>query len=268
MIVGFLAEMARATRTSLDAPDYLDGVPTSRPFPPPSLRAAVEKDRSPGALLAEFKRRSPGAAEPDLPPRTPAAFVRGLEAAGVAGYSALASRPQFRGSPADVAAVVGATELPVLFKDFIIDAKQVDAAARCGASAILLIARLETSGLLEVPLASLAERAHSLGLEVLLEWHARAELRQTEDVAADMFGVNVRDLDTLQMRPDVAAETLAEAGGHRPLLGLSGVTGPEQARRFWAQDVDGILVGSGLARAANPGAFLASLRRSASGVDE
>ncbi|HLM91180.1 MAG TPA: indole-3-glycerol-phosphate synthase [Thermoplasmata archaeon] len=262
--MGFLAEMVQATRASLDDPAYHEGIPASRPSGRTSLRAAVERDRMRGGLLAEFKRRSPGAAAPVLPPRTPAGFVQSLSRAGVAAYSCLASIPRFNGRPADVAAVVGSTDRPVLFKDFIIDPAQIDTAARCGASAVLLIARLETEGLLKTPLASLADRAHSLGLEVLLEWHARTELRPTVDVSADVYGVNVRDLDTLEMRPDVAAETLEAALGHRPLLGLSGVEGPEQARRFWDQHVDGILVGTALARAPDPVAFLASLRRSPS----
>ncbi len=265
MTVGFLEEMVRATRASLSLDSYSEGVPATPPTSRASFRAAVERDRMRGALIAEFKRRSPGSAGPELPRRTPAEFVRALAPAEVTAYSCLASVPRFDGRPSDVAAVVAATDRPVLFKDFIIDPVQVEVAARCGASAILLIARLETDGLLEVTLASLAERAHARGLEVLLEWHSRAELRQTMDVPADVYGVNVRDLDTLALRPDVAAEALTSALGHRPLVGLSGVEGPEHARRFWDQHVDGILIGTALARAPDPVAFLASLRRPAPG---
>lgn len=265
--MGFLAEIVGATRASVTDPEYLAGLPPPRAAPRPSFRAAVERDRLRGGLVAEFKRRSPGAAEPELPARTPQDFLRGLSGVEVTAFSCLASRPRFEGSPRDVAVVAEATERPVLFKDFIVDPIQVEAAARSGASAILLIARLETEGLLELPLASLAERAHARGLEVLLEWHTRAELRRTEGVPADVYGVNVRDLDTLALRPEVAAETLEAALGHRPLLGMSGVEGPEEARRFWDLQVDGILVGTALARASDPAAFLSSLRRTVGGVD-
>jgi indole-3-glycerol phosphate synthase len=258
---GFLAEMVRATRRALSNPTYPEGIPKEPPRPRRSLRAAIERDRRWGALIAEFKRRSPGATDPSLPARSPTQFVRAVAPAEITGFSCVAAVPKFEGRPSDVAEVVGATERPVLFKDFVIDPVQIDVAAQCGASAILLIARLQTEGLLDVPLGSLADRAHANGLEVVLEWHARAELRQTEDVPADVYGVHVRDLDTLAMRPDVAGATLAEALGHRPLLGMSGVRGPEEARRFWDQQVDGILVGTALARAPDPVRFVASLHR-------
>ena len=125
----------------------------------------------------------------------------------------------------------------------------------------LLIARLETEGLLSTPLAELADQAHARRLEVLLEFHDRSELRQVGGVAADMFGVNVRDLDTLRMAPAVADATLRAAASLRPLLGLSGVASPADALRFWDAGVDGILVGSSVARASDPGAFLQSLHR-------
>ncbi|HTS32351.1 MAG TPA: hypothetical protein VMI55_00210 [Thermoplasmata archaeon] len=262
---GFLERIVRSTRAAIADPAYLEGLPPEAPGRRPSLRKAVERDRSVGALLAEFKRRSPGAAQPDLPVHTPAEFLEPLERTGVTGYSCLASTPEFRGRPADVRELTTRTERPVLFKEFVIDPVQLDAAARAGASAVLLVARLETSGFLETPLAELARGAHARGLEVLLEWHERAELRRTEDVAADVYGVNVRDLDTLELRREVAAETIRAAAERRPLLGLSGVDGPVEARRFWQLGVDGVLVGSALARAPDPAGFLEGLRRARSG---
>jgi indole-3-glycerol phosphate synthase len=264
--MGFLAEVVASTRRAVSEPGYGGDAGRLPSTHPPSLRAAVvEKSRS-GALLAEFKRRSPGAAVPDLPIHDPGEFVRRTGEADLAGYSCLATALCFGGSPADVARVASATARPVLFKDFVIDPAQVEAAARTGAAAVLLIARLETEGLLRTPLASLAERAHELGLEVVLEWHDRAELRRTESVPADVYGVNVRNLDTLAIERDTARGTLAEATGFRPLIGMSGVQGPAEAGWFWDAGVDGILVGTSLARAPEPRIFLESLRRSAGGA--
>jgi indole-3-glycerol phosphate synthase len=179
----------------------------------------------------------------------------------VTAYSCLATEPRFEGSPADVADLVALTDLPVLFKDFVVDPRQLDAAAEAGASAILLIARLETHGGLATPLADLADGAHARGLEVLLEFHDKSELRQVGNVAADVFGVNVRDLDTLRMEPEVAAATIRAAGRLRPLLGLSGVRDRSDALRFWELGVDGILVGSAAARASDLPQFLRTLHR-------
>jgi indole-3-glycerol phosphate synthase len=151
----------------------------------------------------------------------------------------------------------------VVFKDFVVDPRQLEAASRSGASAVLLIARLEEEGLLTTALSELAAEAHARGLEVLLELHDKSELRRTADVAADVYGVNVRDLDTLRMAPTTADATIRAAAKLRPLLGLSGVASPADARRFWNAGVDGILVGSAVARSADPAALLQSLYRPA-----
>jgi indole-3-glycerol phosphate synthase len=260
--MGFLEEIVRETRTVVARPDYLSGIP--RPSPSVrarSLRQAVTGAGEAGAVLAEFKRVSPGAGNPDLAVRPVAEFVDVTTRGGVAAYSCIATEPRFRGSLRDVTALVQATDLPVLFKDFVVEVAQLDAAARAGASAVLLIARLETEGYLTTPLTTLATEAHVRHLEVLLEFHDRTELRQTAGVAADMYGVNVRNLDTLRMEPEVAEATIGAAQDHRPLLGLSGVASSADARRFWNAGVDGILVGSALARASDPAGFLRTLGR-------
>ncbi|MCI4372506.1 MAG: hypothetical protein L3K02_02525 [Thermoplasmata archaeon] len=263
--MGFLQRMVNATRFEIARPEYLGRLAPSGSRPTPSLRSAVMHPGDRGAILAEYKRRSPGASLPDLPPRSLASFVEETSAAEVDGYSCLASRPEFGGAPSDVADLASRTVRPILFKDFVIDPVQIEAAARSGASAILLIARLETEGILLHSLQALAEAAHVRGLEVLLEWHERAELRRTEDVPADVYGVNVRDLETLEIHRSLARETIRAADAFRPLLGMSGIEGPEDAGRFWADGVDGILVGSALARASDPRAFLEGLRRPARG---
>lgn len=266
--MGFLEQILRETRRSIDEPSYGAGLAERAPARAPSFRRAVERDRTMGALVVEYKRVSPGHPEPRLPPRSVAQFVESTRSARPSAYSCLATGPRFDGSPTDVAALVESTDRPVLFKDFVVDPRQVAVAARTGASAILLIARLETEGRLGTSLSSLAEDAHREGLEVLLEFHAGTELSRVADVAADVYGVNARNLDTLQIDRGTATETLRDARGRglRPLLGLSGVAGVSDARRFWEDGVDGILVGSAVARASHPSEFLAGLRRPASGA--
>lgn len=261
--MGFLEQVVRETRRSIEDPAY--GTSLARPpeRPRPSFRRAIEDDRARGALVVEYKRISPGHRDPVLPPRSMERFVESTASAEPTGYSCLATAPEFEGSPADVAELVARTDRPVLFKDFVVDRRQVEVAARAGASAILLIARLETEGRVVEPLSSLADVAHRLGLEVLLEFHARAELSRVAGVAADVYGVNARNLDTLVIDREAASETLREASarGLRPLLGLSGVAHQSDAVRFWEDGVDGLLVGSAVARAADPAEFLVGLRR-------
>ena len=265
--MGFLEEIVRAVREEISRPSYLGELPAVGPAARPSLRAAVERDTARGAVLVEYKRASPGRPDPVLPARSVPEFVESVRRAGVTGYSCLATRSRFDGSPADVAELARSSDRPLLFKDFVVDPRQVEAARRAGASAVLLIARLGREGHLEHSLAELSRAAHDVGLEVVLEFHGKAELSEAAGVAADMYGVNVRDLDTLRLERETAETTIAGARdrGFRPLLGLSGVEGPEDAGRFWRAGVDGILVGTAVARASDPAAFLDTLRAARSG---
>ncbi|MGI0156656.1 MAG: hypothetical protein ACREDE_11070, partial [Thermoplasmata archaeon] len=257
--MGYLREIVLEIQAATTRPAYLppDRPPSAR-GPRASLRDSIERSGPSGALVVEFKRVSPGSESPQLPPRSPVEFVRATASAPVAGYSCIATGPRFFGSPNDVAELAASTDRPVLFKDFVVSERQLDAAVWAGARAVLLIARLEPAGLLATPLDELSRAARARGLEVLLEFHDRSELRLAGNVAADMYGVNVRDLDTLRMEPGVAEATIRAAGQLRPLLGLSGVSTPADAQRFWELGVDGILVGSAVARAVDPGAFLRS----------
>lgn len=261
--MGFLREIVAETRESIDRGDYRPDR-TTRRGSPRSLAGAV-RAAAPGALVVEYKRVSPGAPSPELGVGRPSEFVARVRDADVAALSCLATVPRFGGSPRDVAEVARSSPLPVLFKDFVIDPVQVDCARTVGASAVLLIARLADADGPSAPLSALADHAHRLGLEVLLEFHDRSELKRTSDVRADVYGVNVRDLDTLRMEPERAYETLRAAAELRPLLGLSGVREPEDARRLATAGADGLLVGTSVARASDPVAFLRSLRAAASG---
>ncbi len=264
--MGFLAEVVAANRRVVEDPGYLSPLPAAPERRPPSLRAAIEAARASGAILAEFKRASPGRADPRLPGRTITEFARAMEAGDATGLSCLATEPRFGGSLWDVLDLARSSPRPLLFKEFVVGPPQIEAARRAGAGAVLLIARLAGSGLLERPLPELAASAHAAGLEVLLELHARAELSLVDGVGADMYGVNVRDLDSLAIDRPTAEATIGAAreAGLRPLLGLSGVETRSDAERFWSAGVDGILVGSSLARSDRPAELLRSLRRASS----
>jgi indole-3-glycerol phosphate synthase len=259
----FLDEVVAHVAVDSASPGYATGVPPTRARPPASLRRSIERERSRGALLVEYKRASPGSREPLPPPRSVAEFLAATDVEGVAGYSCLATAHGFDGSPARVAELAGRTERPVLFKEFVLGRRQLEIAARTGAAAALLIARLEGAKGMEGTLAELARHARALGLEVVLELHDAPELSRVDGVEADVFGVNTRDLATLAFERARAYATLERAreAGLRPLLGLSGVEGPGEARELWSRGCDGILVGSAVARSTEPARLLTSLRR-------
>lgn len=258
--MGFLADLIPQIRTQISDPNYLERLPTTPRVRAPSLRQAVRAAPSGFALVVERKHFSPGSETPALPDVPLDRYLASARAGGADALSCLATAPEFRGSPEEVAQVVEGSRLPVLFKDFILDPVQVEAAFRTGASAVLLIARLERGGFLHRPLRELALAAHARGLEVLLEVHDPEDWAAVEGVAADVFGINLRDLDSLRLRPETAAPSFRRAGDHRPLLGLSGVASPAEAERYRQWGADGVLVGSGFARASDPARFLQSLR--------
>ncbi len=259
MNMGFLDQILPEVSESIHRRDYAAGLPASRTGSPSSLRESIRERRTALAVVAEYKRVSPGYVDARLPERSIRDFIRLAEGHRIAGFSALACGPRFEGSPRQVWELAHGTPLPVLFKDFVVDPVQIDAAARSGAAAILLIARLEREKWINTSLAELAHRAHERGLEVLLEFHDPREVELAGGIPADLYGVNVRDLDTLRMEPARTEETFHRAAALRPLLVLSGVRNPDDAARFRRLGTDGLLVGTALAKSADPVNFLEEL---------
>ncbi len=221
-----------------------------------SLAASIRSARSRGelAIIGEVKRRSPsvGAIAPDADPAIQAASYA---SAGAAGISVLTERDHFSGSIDDLAAVRGAVDVPVLRKDFLVDARQLDVARACGADAVLLIAAIHD----DAALADLVARAHELGLEVLLEVHDDAELHRAIATDADVIGINNRDLRTFVVDLATTERLAPLVTDGRPVVAESGVRTPQDAARMGAAGSDALLVGEALMRADEPGGMLRSL---------
>ena len=221
--------------------------------PARSLAAALG---SPGlAVIAEVKRRSPsrGSLADDLDPgEQAAAYARG----GAAAISVLTEPEFFAGSLADLAAVRAAVTIPVLRKDFIVDAAQIWESRAAGADAVLLIVAALTDAELNAFLAVAADA----GLEALVEVHDAAEAQRAVAAGARIVGVNNRDLATFTV--DLAtAETLAELISGVPVrVAESGIFGPADARRMAEAGYQAVLVGEALVRASDPAALVGALR--------
>jgi indole-3-glycerol phosphate synthase len=219
------------------------------------LRQALDAPLPTLKIIAEFKRASPsgGTIRSDL---SPADVARDYERGGACAISVLTEEEHFAGSIADLTAVRSRTHLPVLRKDFIVDAIQIYEAAVAGADAILLIvAVLDDDSLGE--LRKVAE--DELGLDVLVEVHTSDELRRAVNTGAKIIGVNNRDLQTFKVSLNTSERLIAEAPQNSIMISESGLHDPEQLRHLQALGFRGFLIGEALMRARDPETTLCDL---------
>jgi indole-3-glycerol phosphate synthase len=155
--------------------------------PPPSMKDALM--RSPTGIIAEFKRRSPSKGWIKEEGRADIIPLQ-YQQEGAAAVSILTDSKFFGGQNRFVAEAIGAgVNIPILYKNFIIDEYQLYQARRAGASAVLLIAADLSIGQCK----NLLDKAHQLQLEVLLEMHGREELDYAQ-LEPDLYGINNRNL--------------------------------------------------------------------------
>lgn len=202
------------------------------------------------AIIAEVKPASPSTGVLHGG-RSPAVLAREMEEGGAIGISVLTEPKHFQGSVLNLAEVRRAVNVPLLMKDIVLSPVQVDAAAKAGANAILLIYSVFERGYSELKLEDMIEYAHGKGLEVLLEVHTRDEFKSSLNYDADMIGVNNRDLKTLKVDLNVTKEVLAGYSGSRVVVSESGISGPEDVRFLYGCGARAFLVGSSIMRAAS-----------------
>jgi indole-3-glycerol phosphate synthase len=219
--------------------------------------AAALRDRRPGRpIIAEIKKASPSAGVL-REPFDPVAIARAYTQAGARCLSVITDEKFFQGSLDVLRQVRAVTALPLLRKDFIIDAVQLEEAVEAGADAVLLIARILDDALL----ADLYAAAIALGLETLLEVHDAADLERALALSPrpQLIGVNNRDLAdfTVSLRRTLDLLPLLPPGV--TLVSESGLSDPADLDRLLAAGVHAFLVGTALMKAEDPGAALRRL---------
>jgi len=226
--------------------------------PPRGFAAAIEAKIAAGhaAVIAEVKKASPskGVIRPGF---DPAAIARSYEAGGAACLSVLTDVDFFQGADAFLQQARAACALPVLRKDFIVDAYQVDEARVLGADCVLLI----LAGLDDARLHDLSAQALALGMDVLAEVHDAEEFERAlrlpaVEGRAPLLGVNNRDLRTFEVSLDTTLSLKARAPGGRRLVTESGVMTADDVALLRGAGVEAFLVGEAFMRAGDPGAAL------------
>lgn len=217
-----------------------------------ALAARIEVGRA--GVIAEIKKASPsrGVIRPDF---HPAAIARSYARGGAACLSVLTDVDFFQGSDAYLVEARAACTLPVLRKDFVVDAWQVWESRVLGADCVLLIVAALSPGQLE----TCAGLAAELGLDVLVEVHDQDELEPALRVPAPLLGINNRSLRTFEVSLETTLRLRGAVPPGRLLVTESGIHAPEDVARMRRHGVHAFLVGEAFMRASDPGAELARL---------
>jgi indole-3-glycerol phosphate synthase len=206
------------------------------------------------AVISEVKKASPskGIIRADF---QPAEIARSYAAHGAACLSVLTDRQYFQGCPEYLQAARAACDLPVLRKDFMVDAYQVAEARAMGADCILLIAAC----LSLAEMQALEAQAHGYGMAVLVEVHNGEELDAALQLKTPLVGINNRNLRTFEVTLDTTLGLLDRIPADRIVVTESGILKPEDVALMRARKVDTFLVGEAFMRAPEPGVELARL---------
>jgi indole-3-glycerol phosphate synthase len=217
-----------------------------------ALRAKIAQGRA--AVIAEVKKASPskGVLRADF---VPADIAQSYAEHGAACLSVLTDRQFFQGEPDFLKQARASCELPVLRKDFMVDAYQVYESRAMGADCILLIAAC----LQDTEMAELEAIARGLDMAVLVEVHDRSELERALKLKTPLVGVNNRNLRTFEVSLETTLSMLPDVPADRLLVTESGILGQADVQRMRAAGVHAFLVGEAFMRAADPGAALAAL---------
>ena len=224
---------------------------------PVSLRKyLLRKDLT--GIIAEFKRKSPSKGTINQYAE-PAATCLGYMQAGASALSVLTDEKYFGGSADDLKAARKFNYCPILRKDFIIDEYQIVEARSMGADVILLIAEM----LDKKEIQRLAKFAVSLGLEVLMEFHSKEELKKLNGNIHHV-GVNNRDLKTFQVDPLISYELSKLIPDDYIKISESGIDDVSTIIELKKAGFRGFLIGEYFMRQSDPAAacvrFIQSIR--------
>lgn len=207
-------------------------------------------------IIAELKKASPskGLIRENF---DPAGLARELDSSGAAALSVLAEPHRFLGGEDNVRIARSASDLPILFKDFVTTEFQVLRARACGADAVLLIA----AALDDARLTTLLSCVRGYGMEALVETHTAMEVERAVQTGAKIIGVNCRDLRTFRTDPSMTAELIGEIPQGIVRIAESGIRTAADIRRLHDAGADGFLVGEALMREEHPGEKLKELMK-------
>ena len=217
-----------------------------------AMRAQIAKGRP--AVIAEIKKASPskGVLREDF---IPADIAQSYAEFGAACLSVLTDAQFFQGCADFLKQARASCQLPVLRKDFMVDAYQIYESRAMGADCVLLIAAC----LDDAQMAEFEAIARSLDMAVLVEVHDRAELQRALRLKTPLMGINNRNLNTFEVTLDTTLSMIGDVPQDRILVTESGILSRDDVLWMGSAGVNAFLVGEAFMRAPDPGAALAAL---------
>lgn len=211
-------------------------------------QALTESD---SGIIAEFKRKSPSKGwikEDGRADIIPLSYQQN----GASALSILADEKYFGGSDEFIKmARHSGVNIPILYKNFVIDEYQLFQARLCGASAVLLIA----ADLSVQQCSALLKTAHELGMEVLLEMHSEPELEYAA-LGPDMCGINNRNLGSFVTDVENSFRLAELLPKDAVKVSESGISNPDTVRALRQAGFRGFLIGENFMKTADPGQAL------------
>jgi len=208
------------------------------------FKTAIQNPKG-NAVITEIKTTAPSAGTI----RTninPTQIAQAMQQGGAMGLSVLTEPKHFNGSLQTLKQAREAVKLPILMKDIILSPIQVEAAAKLGANAILIIETLFERGYGTMDLDELIEHAHAHNLEVLLETHNKTEFHTANKRKTDLLGINNRDLATLQINLKTTQTILKTQKPNHPIITESGIKTPDELRYLRGCGANAFLIGSSI----------------------
>jgi indole-3-glycerol phosphate synthase len=244
---------AKAGTPLADLEKKIAGIPAPRGF---RARLLEKKSRGEFGLIGEIKKASPskGVIRDDF---DPGALAQAYESGGAACLSVLTDAPSFQGRLDDLPLVHAAVGLPVLRKDFLLDAYQVAEARAHAADCILVILAMIDDHVA----GDLLGAALRYRMDALVEVHDEQELDRALTLGAEMIGINNRDLRTFDTNIEVTLRLAPKIPGDVLAIAESGLASRADLDLLAEAGVTTFLIGESLMRQADVAAATRALIR-------
>ena len=245
-MVDYVADLAAKAEARVGR-GYYDNVQAGKRFSKGLVETIQKLESTP--VITEIKFASPSAGkirEIEDPLQIAMKMLKG----GACAISVVTDPDDFQGNLETLANLSRVVDAPLIMKDIIVSPVQVQAAARAGATAVVLISELFSRRLTDEPLDRLIREAGRLGVEVLLEANSPPEFRKLPEHRPDLYGINNRNLSTFNLDLSTTERVLA-MNGHldRPVVSESGIDHPRDIVRLKKAGANAFLVGTSIMKA-------------------